>query len=229
MPPTAFPSVLGFAAGYQSMRINKYIGICLSWLLVLGQLSCRSNSQYPPESVAPPATSQPAFVQDKLLSLHAFQQTTDYTCGPACLVTLLRYYGHDGNEMQIAKEAHANADTGTSPQEMAAWLEKHGFKVTWGENGSLDLIRANLARGVPTIVEWIDWGGHWVIAVGYDTRGTPTLDDDILTFADPSDCTDGTVDGLTTFNAERFDSMWFDAFNFGRPMKKIYITAEPRK
>lgn len=82
---------------------------------------------------------------------------------------------------------------------------------------------------MPTIVEWIDWGGHWVIAVGYDTRGTPTPDDDILTFADPSDCTDGNVDGLTYFNAERFDSMWFDAFNFGRPMKKLYITAEPRR
>ena len=54
-------------------------------------------------------------------------------------------------------------------------LNQHNFKVTWGENGSLDMLRGNLARGVPTLVEWIDWGGHWVIVVGYDTRQTPRL------------------------------------------------------
>ena len=178
-------------------------------------------------SASLPATSPAANTGRTLLPLTAFQQTTDYTCGPACLVSLLRYYHRDGDELQIAAQALCTKDAGTSPQNMAAWLEHHGFKVSWGENGSIDLLRANLARGVPTLVEWIDWGGHWVIVVGYDTRGTPQTDDDLLIFADPWDRLDGVADGLTTFNAERIESMWFDAFLFGKPMHRIYITAEP--
>src|ERR1700733_10256257 len=135
-------------------------------LLLITHVGCRSAIP------TAPAVAFPGRVQ---LPLAAFQQTTDYTCGPACLLTLMRYYGRTGDELQIAKEAHCSKDTGTSPQDMAAWLKTHGFKVTWGENGSLDMLRANLARGVPTLVEWIDWGGHWVIVVGYDTRGTATL------------------------------------------------------
>jgi len=199
-------------------------------LLVAGPLGCHSTAPGSGQSGQLPAATRPLATPGRVqLPLAAFQQTTDYTCGPACLLTLMRYYGQNGDEMQIAKEAHCSKDTGTSPEQMAAWLKARNFKVTWGENGSLDMLRANLARGVPTLVEWIDWGGHWVIVVGYDTRNTPTLDDDMLIFADPSDCTDGVVDGLTTFNAERFDSMWFDAFLFGKPMHKIFITAEPKK
>jgi hypothetical protein len=186
----------------------------IPWLLLLA--GCLAK--------APQPQTSPGRVQ---LPLTAFQQTTDYTCGPAALLTLLHYYHRDGDEMKIASEAHCNKDTGTSPQDMVAWLEHHGFKVTWGENGSLDMLRGNLAKGIPTLVEWIDWGGHWVIVVGYDTRNTDTLDDDLLIFADPSDCTDGVVDGITTFNAQRFDSMWFDAFLFGKPMHKLFITAVP--
>lgn len=205
---------------------------CFSHAFIIGfllaaHIGCQSQNPSP-SSPRPAPSTQPIVSPGRVqLPLAAFQQSTDYTCGPSCLLTLLRYYGRDGDEMKIAKEAQCSKDNGTSPQNMAAWLEHHGFKVTWGENGSLDMLRANLARGVPTLVEWIDWGGHWVIVVGYDTRDTPQTDDDMLIFADPWDRLDGVPDGLTTFNAERFDSMWFDAFLFGRPMHKIYMTAEP--
>ena len=94
-----------------------------------------------------------------LLPVRAYQQTTSYTCGPAVLITLLRFYQQDGEEMRIAREAKCSPAKGTSPENMVAWLREHNFDVTWGENGSLDLLRANLERGEPTIVEWIDWGG----------------------------------------------------------------------
>lgn len=164
-----------------------------------------------------------------LLPLTAFQQTKSYTCGPATLITLLRFFDRDGDEMQIAKEAKCTPAKGTAPANMVAWLENHDFDVTWGENGTLNLLRENLDRGVPTLVEWIDWGGHWVIVVGYDTRGTGSERDDVIYFADPADSLDGARDGLTTFHAKRFESMWFDAFLFERPMRNIQITAVPRK
>lgn len=162
-----------------------------------------------------------------MLPIRAFQQTTFYTCGPAALLTLLRYYDRNGDEMTIADEAKCTMEKGTNPEGMVSWLEGHGFQVIWGENGSLANLRENLERGVPTLVEWIDYGGHWVLVVGYDTRDTETPNDDIIYFADPADGHDDARDGLTSFNAQRFDAMWFDAFLFDRPMFKVFITAEP--
>lgn len=169
--------------------------------------------------------SNPARV---VLPLRAAQQTTSYTCGPASILTLLRYYKQDGDELRIAREAKCSPEKGTSPGNMAAWLEAHGFDVTWGEGGTLRLLRENLARNTPTLVEWIDWGGHWVVVVGYDTRGTESTRDDIIIFADPADSHDGKRDGLTEFHAARFETMWFDAFLFDRPMHRLHITATPR-
>jgi hypothetical protein len=68
---------------------------------------------------------------------------------------------------------------------------------------------------------------QWVLVVGYDSRGTETDRDDPILFADPADSLDGKADGLTSFDAWRFESMWFDAFLFDRPMHKIYLTATP--
>ena len=163
-----------------------------------------------------------------LLPIRSYQQTTEYTCGPAAVITLLRYYGKDGDEMTIAREMGTSTTTGTTPDQMTTWLNSHGFTATWNEHGSLELLRESLAKQTPTLVEWSDWGGHWVLAIGYDTRNTEDLMDDVIIFADPYDRHDDHVDGVTWFNAQRFYYMWYDALLFGRTMKQVYITAEPR-
>ena len=161
-----------------------------------------------------------------LLDIRSFQQTTEYTCGPA-VVTLLKYYSLPGEEMTIAQEMGSSTTTGTTPEQMTSWLSAHGFKASWHENGNLETLRNNLKNEIPTLVEWSDWGGHWVLAVGYDTRNTETLSDDVIIFADPYDRHDDNNDGLTWFNAERFYYMWYDALLFGHLMKRIYISASP--
>lgn len=60
----------------------------------------------------------------------------------------------------------------------------------------------------------MDWGGHWVVVVGYDTQGTETIWDYVIIFADSVDCHDDRVDGITCFNYGEFDAMWFDAHYF---------------
>ncbi len=161
------------------------------------------------------------------LPVNSYQQTTEYTCGPAAVLTLLQYYGRSGDEMTIAREMGTSTTTGTNLQQMADWLQAKGFKVTSGEGGSLGLIRSNLAKNIPTLVEWSDWGGHWVLAIGYDTRNTEDLMDDVIIFADPYDRHDDHNDGIDWFNAQRFYYMWYDALLFGKLMKRIYITATP--
>jgi len=114
-----------------------------------------------------------------------------------------------------------------TPAQMTNWLNSNGFTASWHENGTLDTLRNNLALNKPTLVEWSDWGGHWVLAVGYDTRNTTDPMDDVIIFADPYDRHDDNSDGFTWFNAQRFYYMWYDALLFGTTMKRIYISAEP--
>lgn len=167
------------------------------------------------------------------LPIRGFQQTTEYTCGPAIIVSLLKYYGMEGNELTMAKEMGTRPGSGTHPLAMVNWLKGHGFDVEWGEetlgDGSgMKMIRKNLEAGIPIIVEWIDWGGHYGLTVGHDNRGTPSVDDDVLLLADPYDRYDEVADGITVFNAERFYYMWFDAHCFDRPMTRVWIKAVPK-
>lgn len=162
-----------------------------------------------------------------LLPVSSYQQTTEYTCGPASVISLLRYYGRTGDEMTIASEMGTSATTGTTPEQMNVWLNQHGFIAQWHQNGSLDTLRTLLSRNRPTLVEWSDWGGHWVLVIGYDTRNTENIMDDVILFADPYDRTDDHPEGVTWFNAVRFYYMWYDALLFGTTLHNVYIDARP--
>ena len=165
-----------------------------------------------------PKKARPGFT---FIPLPAFQQTTEYTCGPASVLTLLNYYGIKGDEMTIAREMGTSTTCGTNPQQMYTWLRDNGFRVDSGQGGSLEMIRANLDKKTPVLIEWSDWGGHWVVAIGYDTRNTADPMDDVIIFADPYDRHDDNEDGLTWFNAGRFYYMWYDALLFERVMKQL--------
>jgi hypothetical protein len=162
-----------------------------------------------------------------MLKVNSYQQTTDYTCGPSAVITLLKYFGKTGDELTIAGEMGTSTTCGTNPEQLTSWLSSHGFAAHWSENGTLEMLRANLANKIPTLVEWSDWGGHWVLVVGYDTRNTESVEDDVIIFADPYDRHDDNPDGIDWFNASRFYYMWYDALLFGKVMRRIYIQAIP--
>ena len=151
------------------------------------------------------------------------QQSLDYTCGAAAATALLRFYGIEVNELEAARAMRTDPKSGTAPEAMVNWLQAQGLKVVWGEQGRLDLLKSNLRRGRPTLVLWTDWGGHWVAVIGYDDKGTSRTDDDDVILADPYDRVDDYRDGRTVFNAERFESMWFDALHFERLKWRVYL------
>lgn len=163
------------------------------------------------------------------------QQVTNYSCGAVAAMTVLSYYGMPVNntgadEVQIAHEIYPGVSekTGVNPEQLAAWFSRQGMNATWGTGGSRTMLLKNLKNGIPTMVEWIDWGGHWVVVVGYDDRGTETVWDDVIIFADSVDCHDDRVDGITYFNYGRFDAMWFDAHYFPEGMQdRAYVIAVP--
>lgn len=202
-------------------KITFSLIITLSMLII----SCQKNeNKYYVNNIKDNSSPGKIF-----LNVSSHQQTTDYSCGPSAVLTLLRFYNRKGDELIIAKEMGTSTTTGTNPEQMSNWLNNNGFTALWSENGTLELLRANLKNNIPTLVEWSDWGGHWVLVIGYDTRNTENPDDDIIIFADPYDRHDDNLDGITWFNAQRFYYMWYDARLFGRYMKRIYISATPIK
>lgn len=134
------------------------------------------------------------------------QQMTNYSCGAAAM-TVMSWYGNpvnntDADEERVARNMYRNVSdkTGINPEQVVAWFNRNGMNATWRTGGTRAILRENLKNGIPTIVEWMDWGGHWVVVVGYDTRGTETVWDDVIIFADSVDCHDDRVDGLPASN-----------------------------
>jgi len=218
------------------MNIKQKIFGVFVLFLIIPLAMCKKENKQPDENLQ---THGDFYVTDitkgtprqgfTLLDVDSYQQTTEYSCGPSAVVTLLDYFGKQGDEMTIVEEMGTSTTTGTTPEQMANWLDAHGFDASWHENGNLDTLTNNLKKQIPTLVEWSDWGGHWVLLVGYDTRNTETIWDDVIIFADPYDRHDDNMDGLTWFNAGRFYYMWYDALLFGTVMRQVYITATPEK
>ncbi len=150
----------------------------------------------------------------------SYQQTTEYTCGPAAALTVLHWYGNkDYDELRLAKEMKTKPyPYGTNVKNMVAFFEKIGWSVESSlradkinrDSDFMAFLWYHLEKGRPVLVENVEWGGHWRVIVGYDTMGTESLLDDMLIFADPYDTCDHRQDGYTTQNASKFFSMWFD-------------------
>ena len=178
------------------------------------------------------------------LGVKGFQQTTEYTCGPAAVMSLLHWYKllsdkelNAETELRIAREMGTgdmkSPRPGTTTEQMVSWLEQNGFEAVSGHDGSLELVRRYLNKGIPVLVEWIDWGGHWVVATGYHAAyESPAKGPDTIFFADPSShwANPNNPDGISSFNAWRFRDMWFDVqyLSPGKISRNVYIIAIPK-
>ena len=228
----------------KTLKLMRFF-VCTS--LILALLSAGGAlAALPPSSVSAAnyyeMVPSPWYVS---LGVKGFQQTTEYTCGPAAVMSLLHWYKMIGakeltaeTELRIALEMGTGTmkspRPGTSTEQLVRWLEKNGFSVASGEDGSLELVRRYLNKGIPVLVEWIDWGGHWVVATGYHAAyESPEKGPDTIFFADPAShwANPNNPDGISSFNAWRFRDMWFDVqyLNPGKITRNTYIIAVPRK
>lgn len=155
------------------------------------------------------------------------QQSAEWSCGVDSALMVLNYYGKlkDHTEETLAKfRTNQLAEEATSLKSMIQIFEGVGgmtihstydyTKEEAMEQVNLQMIRDYLKRGVPVIVAWNDWGGHWQTIIGYDDMGTETTQDDVLIVADSYDTTDHNQDGYGIIPAERFYYNWtmFDFF-----------------
>ncbi len=74
-----------------------------------------------------------------------------------------------------------------------------------------EFVKESLNSDQVIISENVEWGGHWMIIVGYDDMGTKSLMDDVLIFANPYDTTDHNQNGYICRSFLRYFYKWFDA------------------
>ena len=86
-------------------------------------------------------------------------------------------------------------------------------------------------RGIPMMIDWVDWAGHWQVLIGIDTCGTDTPYDDVLIFADPYDITDHYQGGYYIFPLSRFYGMWREGpcAEKDNPYRQPFVVARPKE
>lgn len=173
------------------------------------------------------------------------QQTSEWSCGVASALMVLDYYHAlgDYNEETLAQmRSNGLKPEATSLADIIQIFDTVGgfhLESTYDYPGdkiyefmSLDKIREYLSQGIPVIVGWNDWGGHWQVIIGYDTMGTETQQDDVLIMADSYDTTDHNQDGYGIYPADRFFDNWtmYDFFtkNYGIDERDmLFLAASP--
>lgn len=143
-----------------------------------------------------------------LLNVKPFQETLYHSyCGPATLKILLRYYGIEKSEKEIADMAGWDKDLGIDDQGIKKVAEKLGFKVKIKNHSSFKGIEKWLEKGIPVIVNWFTRGrndypesetadGHYSVVMG--------LDDDFIYLQDPE------VGRMRKIKRYDFMRVWFD-------------------
>ncbi len=146
-----------------------------------------------------------------LTHFQTIQQTSEWSCGVTAALMVLNWYGRlEGwTEESLAGLRHTLDGTqlegypGTTlKQALDIFDGVGGFTYTstldyedpWSQI-TLDTFRDYLEQGVPVMICWNDWGGHWQVIVGYDDMGTETTQDDVFLVADPYDTTAHNQDG----------------------------------
>lgn len=175
-------------------------------------------------------------ISDTLVLLDHFQtyqQTSERSCGAASVLMVLNYLtGEAPGEDTLDKEmdiryldnVREDGSYGASTASVAEALKKRGFEVQtsadtqdadgysfYSEQELAEFLSGQLKAKKPVLMENVEWGGHWMVLIGYDNMGTPDIMlDDVLVFADPYDTSDQCQDGYYTMSFERYVSQWFD-------------------
>lgn len=169
------------------------------------------------------------------------QQTSEWSCGVTCVLMAMNYYDmlgeHDEYSLALLRPQQDTPGATTLGQAIAIFDAVGGFELEttldYGEDVytvfDFDFIQEHLAAGIPILVCWNDWGGHWQIIIGYDTMGTEATLDDVLIMADPYDTTDHNQDGYGVYGAERFyyNFTMYDFFSEEDGNDMLFIAVKP--
>jgi predicted double-glycine peptidase len=152
------------------------------------------------------------------LAIPTVPQTTNYSCGPAALCAVLRYYGIRTSERTLMRRAGTTRE-GTDPEQLMRACASYGVRPWIWEMMTYDILASMVKKGHPVIVALQAWGdtdaakswtdGHWVVVTGAGSRR--------VTFADPS------LRGARgTLTRRQFERRWHD-YDFGGALVNLGI------
>ena len=176
-----------------------------------------------------------------LSHFETYQQTTEYTCGAACVLMVLNWFDAKRyHERLVEQLIESRPEQGSKVENIADFFDLIGWKVE--QHASTDLRFQSIEEleqslihyidsGIPLMVDWVDWSGHWQVIIGIDTCGSDTPYDDVLIFADPYDVTDHNQDGYYIFPLGRFFGMWREGpcAEKERPYRQPFVAAYPEQ
>lgn len=174
-----------------------------------------------------------------LTHFKTYRQTTEYTCGAACCLMVLNWFGKDRyREMLISDLIESIPEKGSAAENIADFFDLIGWEVDYHADTDLRFTEAEafenyiidcIDHNIPVLVDWVDWAGHWQVIIGIDTCGTDEIYDDVLIFADPYDVSYHFHDGYYTFPVMRFLSMWREGpcAQKAEPYLQPFVTAWP--
>ena len=175
-----------------------------------------------------------------LSHFETYQQTTEFTCGAACALMVLNWYGAKKyHELAVSQLIESHPTKGSTVENIADFFDLIGWEVEHHASvdlkfDSLESFEASVIdyidRGIPIMVDWVDWAGHWQVIIGIDTCGSDTPYDDVLIFADPYDITDHYQDGYYIFPLSRFYGMWREGpcAEKETPYRQPFVVAHPK-
>lgn len=100
-----------------------------------------------------------------LLSVPDVRQSTGYSCGAACLLAVLNYWGIDREESDLIALLGSTPESGTRPGRIVAVATSLGLEASLSQNLEIADLKQSLASRVPVIVAVQAWEG-------YDADGT---------------------------------------------------------
>lgn len=197
---------------------RKISAVVLCVLLVFALCGCTSEKS-DSSSQETTLSDFPEFVEVPLI-----RQGTPYTCGIACLHSLLRWasYDQDVNDVNLIEACGTTEANGTSYKRILQYLQDTKlFNVSWNENMTADQLKTVINNGGVVMMpiqawetrqtadgkteafsadDYKDWwsGGHWVIACGYNN-------DEVL-FMDPA-----TAGCYTDMSWADLEARWHDS------------------
>jgi 8-oxo-dGTP pyrophosphatase MutT (NUDIX family)/predicted double-glycine peptidase len=155
------------------------------------------------------------------LKVPVVSQDTNYTCGPAALRAVLKFYGIEVSEERLVEQLQATAEAGTTPRDLERVArEEYGLDVEARENMGLERLRDAINDGRPVIIAIQAWysqdyqdlknddeNGHYVVAVGHDRKG--------IIIEDPS-----RAHGYGHLSNEHLLERWHDREEGGKPYQQ---------
>ena len=175
-----------------------------------------------------------------LTHFQTYQQTTEYTCGAACSLMVLNWFGKSRyHEMLVGQLIESIPGKGSTVGNIADFFDLIGWEVDYHADTELRFqepedferyVIDSIDNHTSVLVDWVDWAGHWQVIIGIDTCGTEGPYDDVLIFADPYDVTNHFQDGYYTFPLARFFYMWREGpcAQKKEPYQQPFVTARPK-